>query len=188
MERKNVDICAKYSSYTLTTIGVAKNQAGQTESGFHAGTYTQYSNEKLSAGETVTLTATVNDGYNFVGWFIDGVCAGTNFEYTHTMGKENITIEAVYSYYTLNTWASKGDMYIVGDYQNKFSEPSICMTKVYNYEKISVGSSITLTAKDVEGKAFEGWRTEDAFLSYDKEFTFNMPAGNMDIFAVYKSN
>ena len=39
-----------------------------------------------------------------------------------------------------------------------------------------------------DGYTFYGWRTWNAFLSYDKEYTFTMPAENMEIFAVYAPN
>lgn len=189
MEKENANIEARYSCYQLSTVGYAKNSNGDTEAGFHAGTYTKYSNENLSVGESVTLSATVNDGYNFVGWYIDGICVTTDFEYTYTMEKSNVTIEAVYSYYTLYTWATgTTDDWNYRDYGCKFEETSICMTKIYNYDKISTGELITLTAKDVEGYTFFGWRTWNAFLSYDKEYTFTMPAENMEIFAVYSPN
>lgn len=189
MEKENISIEVKYSCYQFSTIGYAKSASGETEAGFNAGTYTKYSSENLSAGETVTLKATVNDGYNFVGWHINGVCVSTDLEYTYTMEKASVTIEAVYSYYTVYTWATgTTDSWNYNDHGCRFEETSICMTTIYNHDKISAGKSITLIANDVEGYTFYGWRTWSAFLSYDKEYTFTMPAENMEIFAVYSEN
>ena len=187
MEKKNVNISVNYSCYKLSTIGHTKNSYGELEAGFNAGSYTQYSNEKLSVGKTVTLTATVNDGYNFEGWYIEDVCVSTDLEYTFTMGKEDTTLVALYSYYTLKTSALYR-VYGYGFYNDyRFDNPALCISPYYSDgRKISIGTSVTVTAVEVSGYTFCGWETTDGvLLTTNKEYTFAMTAGDVDIHALY---
>ena len=181
MEPENVEICAVYSGYTLTTWGRTEG-----EDAFNAGTYTQYTQHHVSAGTTVTLTATVNEGYNFVGWYIGDACVSTDLEYTGVMPKWDVTIEAVYSCYTVDTWATCGSGSNYYYKAERFDNDDDCIERDYDFEKVSVGNEITLTAKDIEGYTFIGWRTFDYYLSYDKTFTIVMTANNLEIFAVYE--
>ena len=188
MEKKNIAFEARFSSYHLTTLGVAVNSNGKAEAGFNAGTYTKYSNEKLSTGESVTLTATVKDGYNFVGWYIDEICVSNNFEYAFTMEKEDITVMAVYSYYTVTTTARYGNTSEPSSTSNwEYTSPAAYISPVYSAQKFSVGSSITLTATaDIGSRVFYGWMTGDfALLSQETEYTFTMVESDITIFALY---
>ncbi len=194
MVKENINFEARYSCYYLSTVGYAKDADGNTEAGFNAGTYTKYSSENLSAGETVTLTATVNDGYNFVGWFINGNCVETDLEYTHTMEKSSVTIEAVYNYYVLSTsakytWDSYKDS--VGantSVHSDFSSPSMHISPIYESQKISIGTSITVEAQDIEGYTFYAWRTIDSILCPNKTYTFNMSSNDLGLYALYIRN
>jgi len=181
MERSNVSICAVYSAYTLTTWGGAKDTWDEYEQGFAAGTYTQYAQQNISAGQTVTLTATVNDGYNFVGWYVNDTLVSTDLEYSFTMGKEDITAQAIYNYYTLFT-SAKYDDYGHMSFENS----DIFINEIYNGDKISIGETITVTANDVTGWTFVGWRTYEAILSTQKTYTFNMTSSNLELYAYYE--
>ena len=187
MEKENANIEVRYSCYQLSTVGYAKDASGNTEAGFNAGTYTQYSSENISVGKTVTLIATVNDGYNFAGWYIDGTCVGTELEYTYTMGKENVTIVAEYSYYTLTTtakWSLESGPYEASIWE--LDSPSIYVSPIYSNQKFSVGTSITIKANEVGNYTFYGWFTGSfTLLSQNKEYTFTMPEDDVNIYAVY---
>ena len=188
MEKENTEIEVRYSCYTLSTVGYAVNADGKTEAGFNAGTYTQHSNTKLSVGETVTLTATVNDGYNFVGWYVNDNCVETELEYTYTMEKSHVTIKAIYSYYVLDTCAKKcgweGDSYD----HDEFSNSSLYISPVYDNAKVSIGESITVTAYDIEGYTFISWRTFEAEMTREMTYSFTMPAGDFILYAFYLEN
>lgn len=180
MERENVEICAVYSGYTLTTIGRTMG-----EDVFNAGTYTSYTNDYISAGTSVTLVATVNEGYNFVGWYVGDVCVSTDLEYTNTMVKADVTVVAVYScYYLTSTVKCSHPGFTLYDYDN----PSMCVSVVYSGERVSAGTEITMTAYDVEGLTFVEWRTDQATVTTDKTCTFTMPTGDVYIYAYYHIN
>ncbi|MBQ7770766.1 MAG: InlB B-repeat-containing protein, partial [Clostridia bacterium] len=134
-------VVAEYSYYTVSTWGDGDDYET-------AGTYTKMEDQKVSAGEQVVLTATVNDGYNFEGWYIGAwsdVCVSTDLTYTFTMEKENKEIYAKYSYYVVNTWGDGDDYETAGTY-----------TKMED-QKVSAGTKVTLTATVNDGYNFEGW-------------------------------
>ena len=186
MERENVTVCAKYSSYTVNTIAKEQDAYGKIQEGFAAGNYTSYVNKKVSCGQEVTLTATVNDGYNFVGWFVNGTCVSTELEYKFTMDKEDVTVTAMYSYYCLTTRAmDTSDRYSRYDFENA----SLYIDKVYTDEKICVGQTVTVTAYDIQEYKFIGWYSGNSvLLCTDKTFTFEMPNDNMTLKAWYVKN
>ncbi len=184
MGKEDATIYAEFSAYTFSTIGVAVDDDGDTDTSFNAGTYTQYSGKNLSEGTTVTLTATVNDGYNFEGWYIGNNCVSTDFEYTYTMGKDNVTVKARYRYYILDVSAK----YRSWNENRYFDTPSLYISQVYNEQKISAGTSITVTAYDIDGYTFIGWETANAILSHDKTYTFTMPNDNLYLHARYQSD
>ena len=185
MDTFDAEIRAEYSAYTLTTVGRAKNANGNFEDTFAAGTYTKYTKQNVSVGEEITLTATVNNGYNFVGWYIGDACVSTDLTYTYTMGRENVEIVAVYVYYTLTTLASYSDERYYS-YEIFYTSSGLYIDKVYKDERISVGTEITVTARAIDGWRFAGWETDDgSFLSSDMTFTFEMSAGNLCLYAKY---
>ena len=180
MTKKDMNIEARFSSYHLSTIGVTNGDSYD----FNAGTFTQYSDHKVSANSSVTLTATAKDGYNFIGWYIDDVCVSISNEYIFTMEKKDVTIEARYTYYTLVTGACHE--YVGWDFDN----PGLYITPYYpDAEKISVGTTLTLTANDISGYSFMGWNTGDGVtLSTSQTFTYTMSNCDIALFALYAPN
>ena len=59
-----------------------------------AGTYTVKDDEKITVGESVTLTATTNLGYAWLGWFDGDVKVSDDTTYTFIMAEENKTYTA----------------------------------------------------------------------------------------------
>lgn len=143
--------------YTLST---ATNMAG-------AGTYTLFDAVSVPCGANITLTATTNAGYTWVGWY-DGdtkVSEGTSLTYIATMPAENKTYTAKWTYYTLSTTT---DLTAAGTYTQK------------NAEKVTAGQEETLTAATNLGYTFLGWYDGDTKVSEGTSlsYTFAMPAEN----------
>jgi uncharacterized repeat protein (TIGR02543 family) len=81
-------------THTAFSITEIEFETGRTVS-VQAGTGgTATGSDTYFPGETVTLTATVDTGYIFAGWFINGVLQSTNLTHTFTLQDENVTIEA----------------------------------------------------------------------------------------------
>ena len=184
MGYENVYIEAIYSVFTVSTSAHAEDSHGAWEDTFVAGTYTVLDEKYVSVGDTVTVVATVNDGYNFAGWYIDGVCVCEDLEYTFEMEDENVTLEAVYNYFVLTTTAR----YKNAGVYSEFDDFSVCMEDVYTETKVSTGTEITLTAKELGGHTFEGWYVDGVCISEDLVVTAEMPAEDVEVYASYIRN
>ena len=162
----NVTYVAVFNYYTVSTYSHSDDYGV-------AGTYTKIDNQKYSIGETVTLEATVNEGYNFEGWFEDGVCVGNDLTYTFIMEKEDESLEARYSYYSISTYGWDDEYGVAGS----FTE--------FEDKKISAGETVTLEATVNEGYNFEGWYEGDICIENDLTYTFVMGKSNRDLTARY---
>ncbi len=154
MPTDEITYTAKWTYYTITTNTDLSA----------AGSYTQRTNYKVTVGQSVTLTATPNTGYTFVGWYDGETKLSENSSYTFTMPAENIAYTAKWTYYTLttNTSLAEGGSY----------------TQRSDY-KVTAGSSTTITATTNNGYTFVGWFNGETKLSGDLSYTFAMPATNV---------
>ncbi len=166
MKAESIEIEARYSSYILNVT------SGSDEYGL-AGTYTKIENVKTSIGEKVTLSATVNEGYNFEGWYRDGICLSKDLTYIFEMTAEDAYIDVEYSFYTLTVDSWSDEYGVAGTYTKK------------EEEKISVGETVTLTATVNQGYVFDGWFRDGICLSKDLTYTFEMEDENIYIDACW---
>jgi hypothetical protein len=70
-------------------------------------------------GKTVKLTATANDGYNFIGWYNEDVLVSTDAEYIHT-ATQNITLIARFE-----STAPISNYIVNGDFETPFTTNTI---------------------------------------------------------------
>ena len=166
MKAEDVNIEARFSYYTVTTSSSSDEQGT-------AGTYTKLNEQKTSIGKTVVLEATVNDGFNFEGWYMGDVCMSTDLRYEFEMEAENVYIEARYSYYTVTTFSWWDEYGTAGTYTKKEAE------------KISVGETVTLVATVNSGYRFEGWFRNGVCVSKSLTYTFKMDSCSVDIEAAW---
>ena len=54
--------------------------------------------KRMQEGENIVLRATNNDGYVFIGWFVDGELYMQQQEFTFTMGNSDIELEARFAF------------------------------------------------------------------------------------------
>ena len=137
-----------------------------------AGTVSNYKDKIVAAGEEITLEATVNDGYNFEGWYIRGVCVSSDTSFTYVMKHESVNVEARYSCYTVTT-----DGY---DYEGMAGS----YTKYQNH-RASIGKQVTLTATVNAGYAFGGWYVNGICVSESLSYTFAMPDRDVYVEVVF---
>nr|MCR4661967.1 leucine-rich repeat protein [Clostridia bacterium] len=80
---ENILFKAKWECYSICT----------TTNNINAGLYTEYENYNISAGETITLEASTNNGYIWLGWYEGDVkvSEGTSLSYTFIMPAESKT-------------------------------------------------------------------------------------------------
>ncbi|MBQ8567194.1 MAG: InlB B-repeat-containing protein [Clostridia bacterium] len=160
MKSSDVSLEARYSYYTVSTYS-------DTDDHSQAGIFTEFNSKKISIGETVTLTATVNDGYNFEGWYINDICVSNDPTYKFTMKNKNVILESRYSSYSITTYSDTNLEGTIGTY-----------TQI-NEKKASKGDTITVVAQPSEGCNFEGWYlwidwSDSVCVCEDLEYTFEM--------------
>ncbi len=141
---------AKWACYTLST---------ETNMSV-AGTYTKKSGVKTTAGTEVTLTATTNDGYTWLGWYDGETKLTDELSYTFNMPNENKTYIAKWCKISLQCNDTKAGS--VGG-----------LTKAYK-----VGDSATITATTNDGYTWLGWYDGETKLTDELSYTFNMPSEN----------
>ena len=150
MPAENKTFTAKWTYYTVST------ETNMPE----AGTYTEKTEEKTTVETEVTLTATTNIGYTWLGWF-DGDTELTNeLTYTFTMPAENKTYTA--KWIKVNTETNLSEAGSVSELN----------------ETYKLGDSATVTATTNQGYTFIGWFDGDTELTKELSYIFTMPAEN----------
>lgn len=131
-------------------------------------------------GDTVTLTATPQDGYRFGEWSVtdsDGAAVtveGGAFE----MPAKNVTVSATFTQLAANNFSIS----VIGGTATFADQP---------VTSVSAGATITITANAPEaGKVFDRWTTTTEGVTFNNETnsttTFVMSAKNVSITATYK--
>ena len=115
MKPNNIEMEARYNYFTVRTSSYSDDYE-------KAGTYTKLKSKKISVGEQVKVEATVNDGYNFEGWFINNVCVSEELTYSFVMKEKDVDLEARWSYYTITVSSSTDEQGTAGTYPKKNKE------------------------------------------------------------------
>lgn len=163
MPKTNETYEARWTYYTLST----------TRNNSYAGTITGYNNVKVTAGTSITLTATINEGYVWLGWYNGNSLLTDELSYTFNMPSNNIRYDAKWTYYTLKT--------------SKNNEKAGTITS-HNNTKITPGTSITITASTNEGYTWLGWYNGNSLLTEELDYTFDMPSESLTYTASWSTN
>ena len=126
-----------------------------------------------SPGSNVTLSTTLNNGYSFDGWYLDGAKKSSNLTYTFTMPEHEVTYLAKYK-------------------ENVPDEILItvtCNTKrgnVYGGGKYTPGFSFSVNAIPNDGYVFSGWYINNvlkstSIVAYFKLYEDTVIEGRFDL-------
>ena len=162
------------------TVTAVLNTYSTTDEYGKAGTYTDFKNKKIAVGENVEVKATVNDGYNFEGWYINNVCVSETTSYSFTM-KQNVELEARWSHYTLTT---KGYMER-SQYGTGAITENMGSVTTYENKAVSNGQKVKLVATVCDGYTFKGWYIGEFCVCEDLEYTYTMKKENVEIRAMF---
>ncbi len=149
-------------SYTLT-INIDPEEGG-----------TVVGEGPYGAGESVTVTATSNAGYEFVNWTHGGSQVSADEEYTFFMPAQDYTLTANFIQedeegYTLILVAEPADGGV--------------LSGGGNYEP---GESVTITATANQGYEFINWTHNDSQVSAESTYNFFMPGEDYDLVANFE--
>ena len=125
----------------------------------------------MEVGDEVTVTATTKSGYTFVGWFNDEEFLSSELSYTFSMPATDTTLTAKWVAYTVTTSKNFDDAGNITNYSN---------------QKVSVGTTVTITASTNTGYIWLGWYDGDELLANELSYTFEMPDHDVSYIAKWK--
>ena len=138
--------------------------------------------DEVESGETVTLTATAGDGYEFTSWTVEGAIvadasAGTT---TFVMGSSDVSISAIFTQIVANTvtfaQSSGGSFTVSVDNEN-----------IQTGASVQQGKTVTLTATANSGYSFSSWTVSGATVSGNTPTaTFTMGADPVTVTATFE--
>ncbi len=134
---------------------------------------------EYEVGEEVTLNATANEGYTFVGWEVDGAPAGSNNPYTFTMPAANVTVKALFEAEVITYCTVSFDP----DHENGQVHDSMGDHKGVYQVTVPKGGTVNPlpTASRPGNHPFAEWRTTGGVV-----FTTSTPVtGNITVYAHY---
>ena len=147
-----------------TVVVINNNSEGGSVSG--GGTY--------HYGETVTLTATSNEGYYFQEWTENGVVISRDSEYTFGLDGDRVI--------TANFSVSSNNEYLISATCNNSGWGTVCGSGVYH-----LGETVTLTAIPFGTNTFDNWTENGIWVSSNKDYSF-VVNGNRNLVANFRYN
>ena len=148
MPRENVIYEARWTYYTLQ---ITKNNS-------NAGTTTSNKNYKVTAGTSVTIGSTTNEGYTWLGWYKNDSLVNSSPNYTFTMPSNNETYEARWN---TNTYTITINNHAEG----------VTISGAGNYE---YGSEVTLIATNVPNTKYISWKNNNQLINVGDIYSFTM--------------
>ena len=135
-----------------------------------AGNYTQHEGTLKTFKDVVTLEATENDGYTFLGWYIGDKLVSQDSSITFTMPTRDVMYTAKFRAYKLTTQSN-----IEG--AGSFTQ----FTEAFK----TAGKSIRLEASQNSGYTFVGWYEGENLISKKATVLLTMPASDVIYTATY---
>ncbi len=123
--------------------------------------------------EEVTITATPEMGYSFLGWYNGASQVSTQSTYTFTMPYNALNYVAKF-----NTIS-----YILTVTSEDTNKGTVIGSGTYPYKQ-----SRSITATPQSGYSFVGWYEGETLISSDNPYTFTMPYNNLSYVAKFSTN
>ncbi len=126
------------------------------------------------AGENITINASANIGYRFVGWYKGETLISDNANYSFTIGNDDLSYVARFTYQSYNLVI-----------QSESSEKGVVSDSTGSYDYLS---EVTIEATANDGYTFSGWYENNSLVSNDNPYSFNMPYSNKTYTAKFSTN
>jgi uncharacterized repeat protein (TIGR02543 family) len=126
----------------------------------------------FAQGSSVTVTATANSGYTFVGWTENGILQSTAANYSFALGT-NVTLTAIFTAIPIS--------YTVATPVNPANGGTVTGGGTF-----AAGSSVTVTATPSSGYAFTNWTENGIVQSTSPNYSFTL-AANRNLVANFTS-
>lgn len=197
----NITLYALFKkTYTVNVIAVTDNVQGGTGGTvkINSGTASDSAiKSDVTVGETVKLTATPNEGYDFVGWY-DAITGGKQ---VYGEGTTNIELDSkdpkditLYARFEIKKYIVSASAVSEDDAENKQGNKITYGDEQKAQVTVTVkhGDSVTFTAVPVDGSGyvFDGWYSDKDCsagnkLSSEKSYTVNSVKSHMSIYAKF---
>lgn len=197
----NITLYALFKkTYTVNVIAVTDNVQGGKGGTvkINSGTASDKAiKSDVTIGEKVKLTATPNEGYDFVGWY-DAVTAGNQKDGNCTadieidsVNPKNITL---YARFEIKKYIVSASAVSEDDADNTKGNKITCGNQQKAQVTVTVkhGDSVTFTADPVDGSGyvFDGWYSDKAcskgkIISGEKSYTVDPVKSHMSIYAKF---
>ncbi len=172
MEAADTTLTAKFVANTHT-ITIDKTILRSTTEKY--GTISQSGNGTYEYGDNVTLTATEEDGYTFVGWYSSSDTLVTPMaSFTFAVEDRDYDLTAKFTYYTVTAFVSSD------------SSDRGTINETYNNVKVTVGDSLYLKATPKTWNQFNGWYDQNDELAFaSSELNLEMSAEDLYLCAKF---
>lgn len=198
----NITLYALFKkTYTVNVIAVTDNDENNHKGGtVQINSYVASTNatkNDVTVGETVKLTATPNEGYDFVGWY-DSVTGGTQITGENPTNVEidsvNPTDRTIYARFEIKKYTVTASAVSEDDDENiqgnkiTYGDESKAQVQVI----VNHGGSVTFKAvpADGSGYVFDGWYSDKACssenkLSSEESYTVRSVKADKNIYAKF---
>lgn len=119
--------------------------------------------KKVEKGSSVTISATPNNDYYFVGWFVGETKVSDEMRYTFTINEDTILVAQF-----------EKDAPVECTVTANAGEGGTITEGYENGKKVEKGSSVTLTATENDHYDFDGWYVGETQVSVDLNYTFTV--------------
>lgn len=197
----NITLYALFKkTYTVNVIAVTDNVQGGKGGTvkINSGTASDKAiKSDVTIGETVELTATPKEGYEFVGWY-DSATGGTQITGKNPANVEidsvNPTDRTIYARFDIIKYIVSASAVSEDDADNTKGNKITCGNQQKAQVTVTVehGDSVTFTAVPVDGSGyvFDGWYSDKACssenkLSSEESYTVSSVNANQNIYAKF---
>lgn len=128
---------------------------------------------KKKAGDRITITATPNNGYRFVGWYDGETLVSNDASYSFVIGNSDIAYSARFTYESYNLVVTSEDE----------TKGTVSGSGSYNYlDNVAIEATVN------EGYTFIGWYDGETLVSTNNPYEFTMPYNDVNYVARYSTN
>ena len=169
-----VDVNISYGLYNKYSMLIENYETLPTEVG------TMSTSKICDANTTLNLEGKLNEGYVFLGWYINGRIVSDNINYQYLLTTDDVTLEARYRYveYSLNVFtynSTQGLVKIDGGESSSFNNS--------DHKVTNVGENVTVKAQSLSTARFLGWYEDNILVSSELEYSFKVNKEDTDLTA-----
>lgn len=125
-------------------------------------------------GESVTMTATANEGYKFIGWYDDQGKVSDDLSYTVDVDYADANYTAKFKL------DNERELTLTSNDENK---GTVAGGRIYK-----IGEEVTVEATPEYGYHFVGWYDGDTLVSTEWQYTFTMPDREFKLVGKFEGN